>query len=279
MKKILGVGAALVLAGALTMSTSMAGQEPTNDLQKLYMEEKTAFTTYEKAASQFDGERPFSKIVNSEKRHMELVKDLAELKNTELSDDLIEVSDFSSYKEAIDKAIAIEKEDIKVLKEMLNDKNLSQEEKDIYQRLLDGSERHLKAFERVKENDYKKAEPGSMNGKDRQDKDCPREDQAMRRGRQHRSMQSKNRDCPMNNEEASRSGKKDQNKADKKVDQDESAKAGQARKNENGMRNGMGRGMRQEMRNGIGQGMRNGQRKQDGMSQGMGQRIQKDMCK
>lgn len=154
---------AFVLAVSFMTTNSMATAEGTPSLQDLYVEERTAQATYEKAAEQFDNARPFSKIMKAEERHASHVEDLAEEKGVALTETEITVADFKDYKEAIDKGIAIEKEDIEVLEKMLADPNLDEESRDVYELLLRGSERHLQAFQRVADNGYEQVNPGQGN--------------------------------------------------------------------------------------------------------------------
>lgn len=154
MKKLLTLGLALLLAVALIVPTTFASSGQTPTLQELYDEERTAMLSYQKAIEQFEGKRPFSNIKRSEERHMGFVKDLAQEKGIVLTETEIVVEDYKDFNTAIDIAIEIEKEDISVLEEMLKEEGLDDQTKAVYERLLKGSQNHLRAFERVKDNNY-----------------------------------------------------------------------------------------------------------------------------
>jgi hypothetical protein len=139
-----------------------------SDMQKeglVFMaeEEKVARDVYLHLSDTW-GERVFSNIAKSEQRHMDAVERLINqyelelpstmehqgvFENEELQamyDELIEKGD-SSLNDALEVGVAIEEKDIADLEELLAEETPSQLEK-VYGKLLDGSFKHLDAFNR-----------------------------------------------------------------------------------------------------------------------------------
>lgn len=168
--KLMALGLASVMLVSLATGSSEASGVDATSLQALYDEENLAYENYKKAAEQFDNARPFSNIMRAEDRHKELLEYLADKLDQKLVDNDIKVADFADYKDAIDKAIVIEKEDIETIEKMLEDKSMTEESKSILEKLLRGSQNHLKALERVVENNYEvptAARDGKGQGKGR----------------------------------------------------------------------------------------------------------------
>lgn len=150
--KLIAIGlASFIIVG---VSFSQASEAKTSTLQDLYNEENLAYANYKKASEQFNQARPFINIMKSEERHMKLLEFLSEKENQTLTKEKIVVEDFKDYKDAIDKAIALEKGDIDSLETMLKNKDLTDEAKSILEKLLKASQNHLDKLNIIAENDY-----------------------------------------------------------------------------------------------------------------------------
>ncbi|MDO5022230.1 MAG: hypothetical protein Q4E07_02680 [Eubacteriales bacterium] len=118
------------------------------ELQALYDEEAAAFNFYQSVIAQFGNIRPYANILNAEKNHIEAVKTLAQNEKFELNlNTENKALSFNSLEDARQAAIALEQEDIALIKSLLEDESLDDYSKNILSNLLRASENHLRALE------------------------------------------------------------------------------------------------------------------------------------
>lgn len=110
-------------------------------------DEILAKTEYEKILEKFPNQKPFTNILESENQHISLLNPLFETYNIKLNDfdkNSIEVSNLNkSYEIGRDAEIA----NIKMYESFLK-QNLPNDIKEVFEKLKNASENHLKAFEK-----------------------------------------------------------------------------------------------------------------------------------
>jgi len=104
---------------------------------------------YQKIMEQFGQRRPFSKIIEAEKRHIAGLLPLFEKYNVPLpSDRGLELARVpKNYSETFEIGVVAEEENIQMYERFLR-QNLPPDIRDIFGRLLAGSQNHLAAFKR-----------------------------------------------------------------------------------------------------------------------------------
>ncbi|MDO5026447.1 MAG: DUF2202 domain-containing protein [Tissierellia bacterium] len=199
--KLTAIGLASLMLVGMTTGLSEASESKTPSIQELYDEEHLAYASYKKAAEQFDQKQPFVNIMNSEQRHKQALENLAKKDGQSLSEKEVTVEDFKDYKDAIDKAIHIEEEDIATIERMLEDESLTVQTKRVLERLLKGSQNHLKALKKIAENNYESPlaagdGSGMQNKNGRKDKNASQGLNPNRGQGKENKQDRPNEDCP-----------------------------------------------------------------------------------
>ncbi|MCR3759022.1 DUF2202 domain-containing protein [Clostridium felsineum] len=134
-------------------SVGVRGQEKytlENMLTYAIEDEYLAKSEYKTIINQYGDKRPFSNIILAEEKHISLLKDLFKKYNLTLPKD--NSSEHIVKPDTLEKAfktgVKAEEGNIAMYEKFLSDKNLPSDLKEVFETLREGSQKHLKAFER-----------------------------------------------------------------------------------------------------------------------------------
>lgn len=148
---IISVSAVPAMANEIGAPGALSDDDVTLEEMLVYAmeDEYLAKTEYEKVMEAFGESRPFSKITEAEKVHIGLLESLFEKYNVAVPDkdwtSLIDVP--ATLEEAYATSVGAEKENIAMYEKFLK-KDIPDDVRAVFERLLNASKNHLAAYER-----------------------------------------------------------------------------------------------------------------------------------
>lgn len=172
MKKLL-----LILVLVLSMTSLVFaddfGHEGINDLdpdveamlEYALEDEVLAYSTYEAIVEAFEVTKPFTNIMKAEAKHIELVEEL--MLAYDITPPQVDPSDYitlpTSLEEAYKAGVQAEIDNIALYENFLVKYELPEDVQAVFEQLISGSEKHLKAFERQVESQNRNKGRGRRN--------------------------------------------------------------------------------------------------------------------
>jgi len=154
-KKIIGLIMMLALSFSAMASYGHKGAEEDNNMTVQEMikyaieDEIFAKSEYEKIMTTFNIDRPFSNIKNAEETHISMLQPLIEkysVKYESLDKNYLVIP--KTLKETFEIGVQAEIDNIAMYNKFLKDEKLPDDVKQVFTYLRNGSENHLRAFER-----------------------------------------------------------------------------------------------------------------------------------
>ncbi len=165
--KVTSVLAIVALALAMAFPAMATTQTTNNDLQQTLVnalqEERLAAATYQAIIDKFGEVKPFTNIIEAEKKHIAAVENLMKLNGVPIPTNTATATAPKTLQDAYEIGIKVEKEDIALYDELIPQLNDSMV-KSVFTRLSNASERHLNAFERYANGEEMNAPQGQVKG-------------------------------------------------------------------------------------------------------------------